>query len=170
MVPHNRDNALKRVNYSHLEDVSAHSARLLLCLGCPHCLRYLRCSLSLTQALIHRLLDSRLRKDFIQLHLGHVTKQCIERGSLRQVDHSCDTFTFMWLRPDSVTQEWPGPKIIKKNTNSTPNKSRTQRARAYKVTSYLSTDCELSTETCSRYLHSLGPWWFNSELALSRVR
>ena len=51
-----------------------------------------------------------------------------------------------------------GPKTIKKNTNSTPNKSQTQRARAYKVTSFLSTDCELSTETCTRLLYSIGPW------------
>ena len=54
-------------------------------------------------------------------------------------------------------------KSIKKNTNSTQNKSQTRRARAYKVTSFLSTDCELSTETCSRFLYSLGPlyrYWF----------
>ena len=51
----------------------------------------------------------------------------------------------------------PGPKTIRKNTNSTPNKSQTQRARAYDVTSFLSTDCELSTNPCSRFLYSLGP-------------
>ena len=38
-------------------------------------------------------------------------------------------------------------QTIKKNTNSTPNKSQTHCARAYEVTSFLSTDCELSTET-----------------------
>ena len=48
----------------------------------------------------------------------------------------------------------PGPKTIKKNTNSTPKKSQTQRAKQYKVTSFLSIDCELSTETCSRFLYS----------------
>ena len=48
----------------------------------------------------------------------------------------------------------PGPKTIKKNTYSTPNKSQTQRARAYEVMSFLSTDCELSTK---RFLYSLGP-------------
>ena len=52
----------------------------------------------------------------------------------------------------------PGAKTIKKNTNSTQNKSQTHNARAYKVTSYLSTDCELSTETCSRFVYSFGPW------------
>ena len=57
----------------------------------------------------------------------------------------------MWANPSL------GPKTIKKNTNSTPNKSQTRRARAYKVTSFLSTDSELSTETCSRFLYSLGP-------------
>ena len=29
----------------------------------------------------------------------------------------------------------------KLNTNSTPNKSQTQRARAYEITSFLGTDC-----------------------------
>ena len=52
----------------------------------------------------------------------------------------------------------PGPKTTKKNTNSTPNKSQTQCARAYGVTLFLSTDCQLSTETCSRFLYSLGLW------------
>ena len=49
---------------------------------------------------------------------------------------------------------WPGAKTIyyKKNTNLTQNKSQTHCAIQYEVTSFLSTDCELSTETCS-----LGP-------------
>ena len=51
----------------------------------------------------------------------------------------------------------PGAKTIKKNTNSTQNKCQTHNARAYAVTSFLSTDCELSTETCSRFVYSLGP-------------
>ena len=51
----------------------------------------------------------------------------------------------------------PGAKTIKKNPNSSPNKSQTQRARAYEVKSFLSTDCELSTNPCSRFLYSLGP-------------
>ena len=51
----------------------------------------------------------------------------------------------------------PGAKTIKKNTNSTQNKYQTHNARAYEVTSFLSTDCELSTETCSRFVYSLGP-------------
>ena len=42
-------------------------------------------------------------------------------------------------------------KTIKKNTNSTPNKSQTHRAKHYEVTSFLSTDCELST------VYSIGP-------------
>ena len=48
-----------------------------------------------------------------------------------------------------------GGKTIKKN--STQNKSQTQRARAYKVTSFLSTDCELSTKTCSKNVYSPSP-------------
>ena len=68
----------------------------------------------------------------------------------------------MLLRPspfpnESCPELSPGPKTKKKNTNSTPNKYQTRPARAYKVASFLSTDCELSTETCSRFLYSLGP-------------
>ena len=48
-------------------------------------------------------------------------------------------------------------KTIKKNTNSTQNKSQTHRAKQYEVTSFLITDCELSTETCSKNVYSLGP-------------
>ena len=48
-------------------------------------------------------------------------------------------------------------KTIKKNTNSTQNKFQTHRAKQYEVTSFLSTDCELSTETCSKNVYSLGP-------------
>ena len=50
-----------------------------------------------------------------------------------------------------------GAKTIKKNTNSTQNKSQTHRVKQYDVTSFLSTDCELSTETCSKNVYSLGP-------------
>ena len=56
----------------------------------------------------------------------------------------------------------PGAKTIKKNTNSTQNKRQTHRAKQYKVTSFLSTDCELSTETCSKNVYSLGPRWKDS--------
>ena len=51
----------------------------------------------------------------------------------------------------------PRAKTIKKNTNSTQNKSQTHRAKQYEVTSFLSTDCELSTEICSKNVYSLGP-------------
>ena len=51
-----------------------------------------------------------------------------------------------------------GAKTIKKNTNSTQNKSETHHAKQYEITSFLSTDCELSTETCSKNVYSLGPW------------
>ncbi len=55
-------------------------------------------------------------------------------------------------------QAWKsGAKTIKKNTNSTQNESETHRAKQYEVTSFLSTDCELSTETCSKNVYSLGP-------------
>ena len=48
-------------------------------------------------------------------------------------------------------------KTIKKNTNSTQNKSQTHRDKQYEVTPFLSTYCELSTETCSKNVYSLGP-------------
>ena len=49
------------------------------------------------------------------------------------------------LKRGSNKQLRPGPKTIKKRQNATQNKSQTQRARAYTVTSFLSTDCVLST-------------------------
>ena len=59
--------------------------------------------------------------------------------------------------PSSKELRTPRAKTIKKNTNSTQNKSQTQRAKQYEVTSFLSTDCELSTETCSKNVYSLDP-------------
>ena len=63
------------------------------------------------------------------------------------------------LNYDSTTASaWtPGAKTIKKNPNSSQNKSQTHRAKQYEVTSFLSTDCELSTETWSKNVYSLGP-------------
>ena len=55
------------------------------------------------------------------------------------------------------SKDTQGAKTIKKNTNSTQNRSQTHRAKQYEVTSFLSTDCELSTETCSKNVYSLGP-------------
>ena len=52
----------------------------------------------------------------------------------------------------------PGAKTVKKNTNSTHKKSQTHRAKQYEVTPFLNTACELSTETCSKNVYSLGPW------------
>ena len=48
---------------------------------------------------------------------------------------------------------------MNQNRNSTQNKSQTHRAKQYEVTSFLSTDCELSTDTCSKNVYSLGPWF-----------
>ena len=49
-----------------------------------------------------------------------------------------------------ISANKPGAKNIKKNTNSAPNKSQTQHAKSYEVTSFMSTDCELCTDTCSK--------------------
>ena len=76
------------------------------------------------------------------------------RGS--PLKFTIDAMEWIWQEQSTISTI-TGPKTIKKNTNSTPNKSHTRRARAYEVTSFLSTDCELSTETCSRFLYSLGP-------------
>ena len=67
------------------------------------------------------------------------------------------TFENAEVRIGSICCLRLGLKTIKKNRNSTPNKSQTQRARAYDVTSFLSADCELSTNPCSRFLYSLDP-------------
>ena len=64
---------------------------------------------------------------------------------------------FACMRNVKWCLSWSGAKTIKKNTNSTQNKSETHRAKQYEVTSFLSTDCELSTETCSKNVYSLGP-------------
>ena len=61
----------------------------------------------------------------------------------------------------------PGTKTIKKN--STQNKYQTQCARAYDVTSFLSTDCELSTETCSRNVYSPGPKTIKKNLTQKQI-
>ena len=50
----------------------------------------------------------------------------------------------------------PGAKIIKKNTKL-DSKQTSNRAKQYKVTSFLSTDCELSTNPCSKNVYNLGP-------------
>ena len=47
-------------------------------------------------------------------------------------------------------KERPGAKTIKKKKKSTRNKSQIQCGKIYEVMSFLSTDCELSTETCSK--------------------
>ena len=47
-------------------------------------------------------------------------------------------------------------------------KSQTHRAKQYEVTSFLSTDCELSTEICSKNVYSLGPW--STWMSLNRLR
>ena len=61
----------------------------------------------------------------------------------------------------------PGAKTIKKNTNSTQNKSQTHRAKQYEVTSFLSTDCELSTDTCSKNVYSLGTLSLRTSISAS---
>ena len=51
----------------------------------------------------------------------------------------------------------PTKTIIKKQKTRVKT-NLTQRARAYEVTSFLGTDCELSTETCSKNVYSPMPW------------
>ena len=61
------------------------------------------------------------------------------------------------LKIDSGQNARPALKTIKKNTNSTQNESETHHAKQYEVTSFLSTDCELSTVTCSKNVYAPGP-------------
>ena len=65
--------------------------------------------------------------------------------------------TLIYLTISDFRSGKSGAKTIKNNTYSTQNKSQTHRAKQYEVTSFLSTDCELSTETCSKNVYSLGP-------------
>ena len=74
---------------------------------------------------------------------------------LQRRRHHSVLLTVIRICTHSMFHLWA--KTIKKNTNSTQNKSQTHRAKQYEVTSFLSTDCELSTETCSRNVYSLGP-------------
>ena len=62
-----------------------------------------------------------------------------------------------WVRAQVSQSRGPGAKTIKKNTNSTQNKSQTHRAKQYEVTSFLSPYWELSTETCSKNVYSIYP-------------
>ena len=57
----------------------------------------------------------------------------------------------------SCVVRFRGQDYKEKKKNSTQNKSQTQRARAHKDTSFLNTDCELSTETCSTNVYSFDP-------------
>ena len=72
----------------------------------------------------------------------------------------CDTLShFLGCGKKTAGVSWqntPGAKTIKKISNSTPNKSQTHRTKLYEVTSFLSTDCELSTETCPKNVYILG--------------
>ena len=52
-----------------------------------------------------------------------------------------------------------GAKIIKKNTKLDSKQTSTYRVKQYKVTSFLSTDCELSTNPCSKNVYNLGSWY-----------
>ena len=69
----------------------------------------------------------------------------IPLGTMSYVFSEVANCSLHWQLRLSVTRG----KTIKKNTNSTQNKSQTHRAKQYEVTSFLSTDYELSTETCS---------------------
>ena len=80
----------------------------------------------------------------------------IPRSSNRQFIISRKQQTVL-LNYHITTKEQPRAKTITKNTNSTQNKSETHHAKQYEVTSFLSTDCELRTETCLKNVYSLGP-------------
>ena len=105
----------------------------------------------------------------MDLHVQMEMDGSVTRGASLFSDYQnlMRIWTHPWvLRLDEIRQEkrvsavcvTSGAKTIKKNTNSTQNKSQTHRAKQYEVTSLLSTDYELSTETCSKNVYSLSPW------------
>ena len=124
------------------------------------------------QALMHKYLDVILKvrshstctkRFFNSSPQASVTKLCtaLEMGQWIQLQFSLLYYNkkfFKWVHGLFFLWWRCGAKTIKKNTNSTPNKSQTHRAKAYKVTSFLSKDCELSTETCSKNVYSPGLW------------
>ena len=59
--------------------------------------------------------------------------------------------------PLSSSLSW-GQDYKEKHKTRLKTKGLTYRAKQYKVTSFLSTDCELSTNPCSKNVDNLGPW------------
>ena len=55
-----------------------------------------------------------------------------------------------------ISNTWGQDYKEKHKTRLKTNVKRT-RAEKYKVTSFLSTDCELSTNPCSKNVYNLGP-------------
>ena len=82
-----------------------------------------------------------------------------EIGGCRNVKATMNLRGYTFTMLDRIRNERTRAKTIKKNTNSTQNKSQTHRTKQYEVTgtSFLSTDCELSSEICSKNVYSLGP-------------
>ena len=93
--------------------------------------------------------------------LPKTTQNVIEIKSLKLTNIEIDQHRrlqqppYRGVKNAQVALQRPGAKTIKKNTNSTQNKSETHHAKQYEVTSFLSTDCELSTETCSKNVYGL---------------
>ena len=81
-------------------------------------------------------------------------KMNIEKTNVMDVDNSPINVNNVLIVTSFVST---GARTIKKNTNSTQNKPQTHRAKQHEVTSFLSIGCELSTETCSKNVYSLGP-------------
>ena len=57
-----------------------------------------------------------------------------------------------------------GQDYLQKHKLDSKQQSQTHRAKQYKVTSFLSTDCELSTETCSKNVYTYSPGLHNKLL------
>ena len=98
------------------------------------------------------------RASQVQIEIEILKRRWGWRGhTLRKPNTNITRQALMWNKERGGDRKTPGAKTIKKNTNSTQNKSETHHAKQYEVTSFLSTDCELSTETCSKNVYSLGP-------------
>ena len=71
---------------------------------------------------------------------------------------ACLVNILVWLKcTDQSLHAMSRAQVYKEKHKLNSNKSQTQHAGAYKVMSCMSTDCELSTKPCSRFLYSLGP-------------
>ena len=107
-------------------------------------------------------MDGATTREKVQMLTATIRKRCIPRCLASEFGLVENWAIISYIKFTS------GAKTIKKNTNSTQNKIQTHRAKQYDVTSFLSTDCELSTETCPKNVYTL-KYKFQLQLHLHNV-